>query len=75
MTWEELIRADRHGLGLETLPADQIRPQIPTGFEDTRKFQVFRYSGRLPMVGTRTNDTFHVIWIEKDFGDVYDHGD
>ncbi len=74
MTWLQIIQADRHGLGLETIPVDRIKPDIPGQFVDADKFVVLRYSDRLPMVGVRRGDTFHVIWVEKNYGDVYDHG-
>ena len=53
MTWSEIILADKHGLGLETMPKDSIKPTVPEQFKDTDKFIVLRYSGRLPMVGVR----------------------
>lgn len=74
MLWQDIIRADRHGLGLETLPSKAIKPDLPTQFRDQLKFMVLRYSGRLPMVGVRTADTFHIVWIEAEYGQVYDHG-
>ncbi len=73
MTWQQITLADRHGLGLETLPADQIKPQIPARFSDREKFLVLRYDGNLPMIGARTQDVFHVLWIEGAFGEVYEH--
>jgi hypothetical protein len=60
MTWQQITFADRHGLGLETLPAGQIKPQIPAKFTDREKFLVLRYDGTMPMIGARTLDVFHV---------------
>lgn len=74
MQWRDIILASRHGLGSENMPAKFIKPGIPPQFEDTDTFMVLRYSGKLPMVGVRTLDTFHIVWIEKAFGEVYDHG-
>lgn len=74
MLWKEILLADRHGLGTETLPSNQIKPEIPPDLQDRDKFLVFRYSGKLPMLGFRTTDTFHVVWIEARFGMVYHHG-
>ena len=74
MTWDEITLAPRHGLGSELLPRRQIKAPIPAGFEDQERFLVLRYAGKLPMVGTRTNDTFHILWIESEFGELYDHG-
>jgi len=74
MTWKQIKLADRHGLGSELVPAAQIRPSVPAAFEDREKFLVLRYNGTLPMVGVRAEDTFHILWIERNYGDVYDHG-
>jgi len=73
MTWEEIILSPKHGLGSETMPKDQIKVGIPKEIEDRDSFLVLRYSGKLPMIGFRSNDTFHLVWIEADFGKVYDH--
>jgi hypothetical protein len=74
MPWKELITADRHGHGTELIPAKQIKAQIPPQFQDQEKFMVFRYDGKLPMAGVRVGAVFHVLWIEPEFGHLYDHG-
>jgi hypothetical protein len=73
MTWTEIILAHKHGLGSENLPANSIKPSVPSQLEGTETFMVLRYSGKLPMVGFRSLDTFHIIWIEQAFGDLYNH--
>lgn len=72
--WKDLITAPRHGQGSELIPAAEIRAPIPATFEDTEKFLVFRYRGKLPMAGVRVRDVYHVLWIEPQFGQLYDHG-
>jgi hypothetical protein len=74
LTWGEIMRVDRHGLGYEFLSADKFKCAPPHRFEGTEKFMVFRYCGILPMAGVRIRDTFHVLWIERQFGELYDHG-
>ena len=71
--WKDLITAPRHGQGTELIPASQIKAPIPPRFQDQPKFMVFRYDGKLPMVGVRVRDVFHVLWIEPEFGRLYDH--
>jgi hypothetical protein len=61
----------RHG---EEIPSRSIKPSVPTQFQDRDNFLVFRYDGTLPMVGVRMGDDFHVLWIERQYGEVYDHG-
>jgi len=73
-TWAEIKRAGKHGHGTELIPAGQIRAPIPARFQDEEKFTVFRYSGLLPMAGVRVKDVYHVLWIEPEFGRLYDHG-
>lgn len=73
MTWRDIKLASRHGFGSELIDAGAIKPGIPRAFEDTDKFTVLRYSGKLPMVGVRVQDVFHVLWIERHYGEVYDH--
>jgi hypothetical protein len=72
--WKDLIVAPRHGQGSERIPRGQIRAPIPPRFQDQDKFLVFRYNGKHPMAGVRVDDVFHVLWIEPQFGDLYDHG-
>jgi hypothetical protein len=72
--WKELITEPRHGQGTEQIPRSQIKAPIPPQFEDQDKFLVFRYDGTLPMAGVRVRDVFHVLWIEPEFGRLYDHG-
>lgn len=72
-TWKDLLLAPRHGQGFEYIPAAQIKAPIPTRFQGESRFTVFRYQGRLPMGGTRIRDVYHVLWIERMFGELYDH--
>ena len=71
--WKDLITAPRHGQGSEFIPARQIKAPIPTPFDGTERFLVFRYNGKLPMAGVRVRDVYHVLWIEPAFGHLYNH--
>ncbi len=75
MRWSEIHQAGRHGAGTEWIPKGQILAPVPQRFQDQDRFMAFRYYGKLPMLGVRVNEVFHVLWVEGDFGDVYDHGD
>ena len=74
MTWHQLYAAPHLGLGYETIGSSQFHPTIPRAFQDTPKFIVFRYSGKLPMAGVRVRDVFQIVWIERTFNDLYNHG-
>jgi hypothetical protein len=72
--WKDLITAPKHGQGTEHIPRSQIRATVPNRFQDNERFMVFRYSGTLPMAGVRVDDVFHILWIERCYGELYDHG-
>ncbi|WP_132047126.1 hypothetical protein [Curtobacterium sp. PhB136] len=72
-SWTELTLQSKHGLGFEMMPKKQIRPAVPEALEQS-KYMVFRHQENLPFVGFKAGDVFHVLWIESDYGDVYDHG-
>jgi hypothetical protein len=74
LSWKDIHRAPRHGQGTELIPRAQVKARIPTRFEDTDKFMAFRYDGKLPMLGVRIRDVYHVLWIEPEFNQLYDHG-
>lgn len=73
LSWQQIKLAPRHGLGTEFIPKGQIRAPRPVAFEEEGKFMFFRYSGKLPMGGVRVRDVFHVLWIAKDYSELYDH--
>jgi hypothetical protein len=75
MTWNEIRLQDRHGYGTEKLPIGQLTIVMPPTFEDEEHVTVFRYDSLLPMVGVRRRNTFHILAIERQFGELYDHGD
>ncbi|WP_317232024.1 hypothetical protein [Clavibacter capsici] len=74
LTWRDIRRAPRHGLGFEKLPVRQLNMSMPDAFAESSEVYVFRYSGRLPMAGVRAGATFHIVAIEREFGELYNHG-
>lgn len=73
LTWQQISQAPRHGSGFEHMPVTRFRPTLPTPFSDAEKLMVFRYHGKRPMVGYRVGTVFHVLWIERQYGEVYSH--
>lgn len=74
MTWQAIYSSPRHGLGTETLPVSSIRPQIFGIPNEIQKLLVLRATGdNHPFLGYRDKDTFQVVFIEAEFGDVYKH--
>lgn len=74
MPWRMLKGAPRGGQGSELIPKGKIKAPVPPKFDNHDKFMVFRYDGTLPMVGVRVADVYHLLWLERVHGDVYDHG-
>lgn len=50
----------------------KFKPSAPEELERDR-YMVFRQEGNLPFAGFRAGDTFHVLWIERQYNDLYDH--
>ncbi|KQB83569.1 hypothetical protein Cocul_01639 [Corynebacterium oculi] len=73
MTWMELSQHPRHGLGSESIPKKSIRPAVPEKFSDQDKFRVYRHLGNLPMAGVKMKNVYYVLWIEKEYGELYEH--
>lgn len=72
--WKEIGVAGRHQYGMEKLPREEIKPSIPAFVTKEVPLFVFRAKGNnLPFVGVRQGKIFHVIFIETEFGDIYDH--
>lgn len=71
-TWKEINTQAKHGLGFEMLPKRNFRPSIPERFEQD-KYHVFRHEGNLPFAGIKVGDAFYVLWIEKKYGELYEH--
>lgn len=73
LTWNELNQHGKYGLGSEKLPKSAFKPCIPEQFEQD-KYMVFRHAGNQPFAGFRAGDVFHVLWIEANWNELYDHG-
>lgn len=73
--WQEISRSARHSFGTEKIPIKQIKPTLPAVItDDIDELTVFRANGNnLPFLGIRKTNVFHVIFVETDFGDIYNH--
>jgi len=71
-TWAELGLHAKHSLGFEFMPHNEIKPMVPEYLRQ-EKYMVFRHEGNLPIVGFKAGDIFYVLWIEKEYGQVYKH--
>jgi hypothetical protein len=74
LTWQQIRNAPRHGLGTEKIHRESIRAAIPTGItEDVESFLAIRFHGKAPMVGFRSGEVFHLVWLDRAFT-LYAHG-
>jgi hypothetical protein len=73
--WNEIIHSHRHGFGTEKILLDKIKPALPLFITpDVGHFTVFRAGGNnKSFLGIRNGTIFHIVFIEANFGDVYDH--
>jgi hypothetical protein len=72
LTWAEISKSSRHGLGYEKIAQNSIRATIPRHIKDDIIFMAFRFYGKAPMVGYREDIIFHILWIDRDFT-LYQH--
>lgn len=73
--WKGINTAQRHGFGMEKLPQNIIKPQLPSVITPEVQLFAFRATGNnLPFVGFREGKIFHILFIETTFGDIYSHG-
>ena len=73
--WEEIRKSQRHSFGMEKIPVKNIKPQYPNFITpDVTHLDVFRATGgNKVFVGLQQENVFHILFIEADFGDVYNH--
>ena len=76
--WSEIRRSGRHDYGLEPLPKSKIKPDLKCVSaiitDDVEKLHVFRVDkDKHPFVGLQVGRIFHIIFVEAQFGDIYDH--
>jgi len=72
LTWAEISKSHRHGLGYEKIARNSIRVPIPAHVKEDVIFIAFRFYSKAPMVGYRTDAIFHILWIDRDFT-LYQH--
>ncbi len=74
LTWNEIHKSNRHGLGYEKIPVSSIKVTLPKFItDDQTHLLAFRFNGLKPMVGYRTKNVFYVLWFDHDFS-LYNHG-
>lgn len=76
LNWNDIRTTQRHGLGTESIDVDSLKegakPLVPSGLA---KLLVLRATGNNhAFLGYRDGSVFQVLFIEYNFGDIYNHG-
>lgn len=72
LTWSELTNAGRHQLGYEKISQSSIKAKLPRSVAPDVTLIAFRYHSMHPVVGYRSQRTFHILWLDRDFT-LYKH--
>lgn len=75
LTWDTVFTTQRHSFGAEKIPVSSLRSNVrklvPSGMDS---LLALRATGdNHVFLGYRDGDIFQVLFIEHEFGDVYDH--
>lgn len=75
LDWNEINKSDRHSYGWEKIKIKNIKKALPPFITDDVEYLLaFRANGNnLPFLGLREKNIFHIIFIETNFGDIYNH--
>lgn len=74
MTWGEIQRAQRHGLGHEEISRDSLGDRsYPAELSDDVPILAFRFMGFAPFLGYRIDRVFAVLIVDPAMT-AYDHG-
>jgi len=73
ITWEDLYKTQRHGLGNEKISVSSIKQEKPKFItEEIKDYLAFRFNGKKAMVGIRQKNIFYVLWFDHDYT-LYKH--
>lgn len=73
LSWQQIAQSSRKGQGSEVIARTSIKGDaIPTVITEDVNILAFRCIGNAPMVGFRSGEVFHVVWIDRAFT-LYDH--
>lgn len=73
--WKEIQKSGRHNYGWELMSTKSIKCVLPPVVTpDVEKVYVFRYNNdNNPFIALRKGNILHILLVEANFGDVYDH--
>lgn len=72
LTWDEIKKAPKHGLGSETISNTALKVALPSSITPDVTLLAFRYNAKAPFLGYREGRIFYVLLIDHNFG-CYKH--
>ena len=73
--WKQMAVEKRHDYGWEFLPHDRIKQKLPVEITPEVQLMVLKSANdKRAMVGFREWNIYHIIFIEAQFNDIYEHG-
>ena len=73
LNWNEINASPRHSFGYEKIPINSIKKEVCITKEINFLF-AFRATGdNRAFLGFRDGDVFQVVFVESNFGDIYEH--
>lgn len=73
LNWNEINTSSRHSFGYEKIPINSIIKEVCITKEINFLF-AFRATGdNRAFLGFRDGDVFQVVFVESNFGDIYEH--
>lgn len=75
LEWKTITTSNRHSYGFEKIGIDSIKKDLSSLTKDVTFLHAFRATGdNHVFLGYREGNVFNVIFIEANFGDIYNHG-
>lgn len=73
--WKQILTDKRHGFGREKIPLSEIKPRLNYSPSPEQTFLLsLRATGdNHVFLGVRQDNIFYILFIEAEFGDIYDH--
>ena len=65
LTWQEIKNAPKTGMGFELIPIQQFNVSLPSQYDAEEKLYVFRLTKKMRMAGTRRNENFNILIIDR----------
>ena len=74
LTWKEINTLDRHKMGYEKIPRNQIKGIKAPSFitPDVQSYLVFRYQSKKALIGHKSDNAFHILFFDENFN-AYEH--